>query len=421
MEDWYNELFSNANGSDFNKHEIPDHFSVSVHDGNTLLSEWDITQDLLDDGMKWINYTNSSLNVSLEFAFLHRDIVERFRDEEYLKKMIERALNDTMRYGNLSGHIESVEHSYERNFLPQMYYSQGALTVFLGAVGLFVKLREKSQARVVKVTRISYSICSIFAGILLILSEFTRNVIFAKSNHFDELKVIYILLHGAAKTLLRALVVSLKIFTVFVYGFQNLMVFRPFYFREHKKALNKWFLRLSFFQSAGFFVGLTVWAAILVFVIDHLNCIEFNRYADDLKLVMTVFAGTGYTISLILSLSFAVGFYRKNTKDLGRKDNNNIKKTMIACTVEILFDIALPIGLSFASFKCFSAALYTASIHFNEVLASVDIECGIRVRLEALDGGMSRCILVFLLLQPVVQELVFFISLLVDYCRNDSS
>ena len=100
-----------------------------------------------------------------------------------------------------------------------------------------MKLREKSQARVVKVTRISYSICCIFAGILLILTEFTRNVIFARSNHFDELKVIYIWLHGAAKTLLRALVVSLKIFTVFVYGFQIIMVFRPFYFREHKKAL----------------------------------------------------------------------------------------------------------------------------------------------------------------------------------------
>ena len=157
-------------------------------------------------------------------------------------------------------------------------------------------------------------------------------------------------------------------------------------------------------------------------MIDHLNCTEFNRHADDLKLVMTVFAGTGYTISLILSLTFAVGFYRKNTKDLGRKDKNNIKKTMIACTVEILFDIALPIGLSFASFKWFSAALnYTANIHFNEALASVDIGCGIRVRLEALDGGMSKCILVFLLLQPVVQELVFFISLLVDYCRNNSS
>ena len=101
MEEWYGELFSKANGSDFNKEEIPDHFSVSVHDGDTLLSEWDITQDLLNDGMKWIDYSNSSLNVSLEFAFLHRDIAKRFRDEEYLKKMIERALNDTLRYGNL--------------------------------------------------------------------------------------------------------------------------------------------------------------------------------------------------------------------------------------------------------------------------------------------------------------------------------
>ena len=62
MEEWYNELFSKANGTDFDKDEVPDIFKVKIHDGDTVFTEWDITQELLEHGMKWLNYTNSSLN-----------------------------------------------------------------------------------------------------------------------------------------------------------------------------------------------------------------------------------------------------------------------------------------------------------------------------------------------------------------------
>lgn len=419
MEEWYNELFSKAKGSDFDTEEVPDKFELIVKDGNTVISEWDITQDLLDDGMSWINYTNLTLNLSLEFAFLHKDIFEEFRGDESLENILEIAVNDTLKYGHLE-HGKFVYHQSEDTVLPNMYYSQSAAALFLGIVGIIIKLGEKLQARVVKVTRIYFSLWCVFAGILLFLIQYTRHIVFSKSVHAEKLKFTYILIHGASKTLLRAMILSLKIFTAFVYGFQNVMVYRPFLFREHKEALNKWLLRLSFFQSAGIFIGQTLWAAVLVFKPDHFDCILFNKRADDFKVVMIVVALFGYLISLLFSFSFTIGFYRKNTKDLGQTDIRNIKKTMIACAAEIIFDITLPIGLSFASLKCFTVALHTANKHL-EGKTLVDFECDVNIRLEALDGGISNCILSFLVLQPLVQELFFLISVLIEKFRENSS
>ena len=150
MEEWYNELFSKANGTDFDKDEVPDIFKVKIHDGDTVFTEWDITQELLEHGMKWLNYTNSSLNVSLEMAFLHKDILERFRGEESLEKILELAQNDSSKFDHLL-HWEHVSHESEGNFLPFMYYIQGAATLVLGGVGLVVKYKAESQAKVVRV------------------------------------------------------------------------------------------------------------------------------------------------------------------------------------------------------------------------------------------------------------------------------
>ena len=420
MEEWYNELFSKTNGTDFDTDEVPDLFKVKIHDGDTVFTEWDITQELLEHGMKWLNYTNSSLNVSLQMTILHKDIVERFRGEESLEKILELAQNDAWKFDHLL-HWEHVSHGSEGkwNFLPYLYYSQGAATFVLGVVGFVVKYRAEPQAKVVKVTRMSYSIWCLFAGLLLIISEFTRNIVFTQSNHFDKLKWFMTLTYGSTKILLVALIICLKMFTVVVYGFQNVMVYRPFFFREHKKALNKWFLRVSFCQSASIFVGVAVWAAILVFAFDHLSCIDVYTNTDNFKLVIIILTFFGYIVSLFLSAAFLVGYYRKSTKDLGRSDVNSIKKTMIACAVEIIFDLILPTAVKITFLACFSISLHNFRTH--GVATGFDTKCSMTGRLEALDGALSKCSIVFLALQPTVQELVFLISVLIDYCRGNSS
>ena len=262
----------------------------------------------------------------------------------------------------------------------------------------------------------SYSVWCIFAGLLLILSEFTPNIVFSRSNHFDKLKLFVTLIYGSSKALLIALIVSLKIFTVVVYSFQNVMVYRPFFFREHKKALNKWFLRVSFCQSAVIFGGLAVWAAILVFEFDHLSCIDLYDNVDDFKLAILILTGFAYIASIFLSATFTVGYYRKNTKDIGRSNVNNIRKTMIACAVEIIFDITLPTALKLSSMTCFSISLYIARNYGPG--NDFDVECSMTAMLDALDSTLSKCSIVFLALQPAVQELVFLISVLIDFCRK---
>ena len=180
MEEWFNDLFSKASGTDFNEEDVPDLFSFMVHEGDKVYAEWDITQDLLDHGMTWINYTNSSLNVSFEIAFIHRDIFEQFKNDESLEKIVELARNDSIKIGDLA-QWNYVHHVYAQPFLRLMYYLQGATTFILGAVGLIVKYRASDQTRVVKVTRMTYSVWCLIAGLLMIICESTRESVFAES------------------------------------------------------------------------------------------------------------------------------------------------------------------------------------------------------------------------------------------------
>ena len=89
---------------------------------------------------------------------------------------------------------------------------------------------------------------------------------------------------------------------------------------------------------------------------------------------------------------------------------------MIACSIKILFDFVVPLVHLIVPASCF--LFYSDLFALAENQLTFDSQCGVLVRLEALGSGLSLCSTAVLILQPIVQELVFLIFELIDYCTG---
>ena len=412
MREWYEELLSQTEGFDFTKGLIPDIFRVVVHEGDKVYAEWDITDELFEQGMARRNFTNASLDIDAELVFIHRDIKEEFHDDEAFQEMWQQALNDSAKFHNVT---TSVYHMRVGGGVYVRYYIQAALTLLIGLIGLALKVKASDQTRIVKVTKIAYSIWCIVIGILMSVFEYSRYRAFSESEDLDPASAL-ILINCIVNVLLKVCIMSLKVFTVMIYAFQNTMLYRPFFFRENKKVLSRWLLRASLGQSSAIFAGFTIWSMFLLLK-DDVNCAGIVERSDSWQIAITSMIGIGYIGSLVLSIVFTEGYYRQNTKDMGKSEANDIKKTMLACSIEIMFDFSVVIvhaasPLNFLTFDIQPASL--AQPH----LAS---KCHTLVRLSALNSrGLARDTICFLALQPTVQELFFLIFALVDHCKRRS-
>ena len=94
--EWFEDFLSKTDKSDFRQDTIPEVMELWIHDEDTVYAKWDLTQELRENGASITNYSNASLNVDLTFMFLHEDLAEKYKDDDALKKILERALNDSL-------------------------------------------------------------------------------------------------------------------------------------------------------------------------------------------------------------------------------------------------------------------------------------------------------------------------------------
>ena len=144
-------------------------------------------------------------------------------------------------------------------------------------------------------------------------------------------ETLMITISAVSPVLLKVLLISLKLFTIVVYMFQNTMIYRPFFFRRNKKTLSRWVLRISAGQSAGVFIVLIAWSVVLVFNNEDGDCHDVIDRTHEWQITVQSLIWVGYLGSLLLSLIFTVGFYRKSAKKVGGSERKNIMKTMVAC------------------------------------------------------------------------------------------
>ena len=251
----------------------------------------------------------------------------------------------------------------------------------------------------------------------MIVYECTRFHVF--SNPGSSPEMILFLINSISNTVLKALLVGSKVFTSIIYTFQNIMLYLPFFFREHKKALSRWFLLMSLAQFVGVFCTFMVWSMILIYSGDD-NCEGIVYRSNIWKSALSWLTGFGYIASLLLSIPFTLGYYRNNSKAIGRSQAANIKKTMISCSIEILFDISVLVAyLSIPGRNCFTTGV--AWLLLDQMAFDAEFNrCDMLIRLMVLDGGISVCALSVLVLQQTLQELFYLVSVLVDHCLKES-
>ena len=417
--DWFNDLLSKTDESDFEKNTVPDVFEVWVHDEDTVYAEWDLSKELRENGMAFKNYTNSSLNVDVEFMFVHEDLRDKYKDEESFKKILELTLNDSERawIDNMNATTTLTLEGSGADLYANI--ALGSLAMFFGLIGIIIKARADSPTRVVKVTRICGSLMCIFTAITSLLEEIMKRKSIlnqSKVRHFS-VQNISIFTGGVANALIKAFLISWKVFTLLIYVFQNIMLYHPFFFREHKKALGKWFLRASLSQSVLIVSGTLIWAIVLILDSND-ACDDIMSRAKIWHITLLAFGGIGFSGALILSIIFLVGYYRKNVTSLRRSEVKSIGKTMIACSIEILFDLVVVIIFLTDQVTCLSFRPY----HFFRFKFAHQpkeaSKCDMRFKWWAMDSGLSDCTMTVLLCQPILQEAFYVLSEFVTFCSK---
>ena len=289
--------------------------------------------------------------------------------------------------------------------------------MLLGLVGLAIKLMAAHCTRVVRITRMCGSIMCILTATIVILEEAMNNrAIFGQGKvyHFTA-EAASIVIGIAANALGKAFLLSWKVFTSIIYIFQNIMLYRPFLFREHKKALGKWFLRTSLVQSVTLLTYFLIWAIVLIMKTSDV-CDEIINSSRKWNLALIIVGSIGYSGSLFLSIIFVVGYYRKNTKALRQSEGKNVRKTMISCSIEVLFDLVIVLIYCTGQVPCLSFNPYHSLTFSLGNQLTETANCDISFKWTALNFGLSRCTMFFLYCQPVLQEAFFVVSELIGHC-----
>ena len=414
--EWFEDFLSKTDESDFRQETVPDVVELWIHDEDTIYAKWDLSQELREKGAAFTNYSNASLNIDVEFVFLHEDLVKKFEDDESLNKIFERSLNDSLKLGLDMNSITTLS-SGGRGVDFYLFVGLGGLAMLLGLVGLAFKSRASSQAKVVKVTRICGSLMCILTAVIVILEEAMNAEAILGREVAPHITVdaLAVVIGGAANALGKAFLLSWKIFTLIIYVFQNIMLYRPFLFREHKKALGKWFLRASLAQSVAILAGFSIWALFLILETNDI-CDDIMDHTRTWHIALVSVGSIGFSGSLLLSIIFVVGYYRENFNGLGQSEVKSVGKTMISCSIEVLFDLMIVLVYFSGQISCLSFNPY----HFLKFsLAnqpSGTAKCDISFKWWALDFGLSKCTTFILQCQPVLQEAFFVFSEVVRLC-----
>lgn len=407
---WFEELLNKADTSDLNIDL--DEFSVKIHKGDKVFAEWDITDELRETGLAFRNYTNKTLNLDAQFLFMHNDLQKQLKDEEALQNFLNAAMNSSIKE---QFNISTSMWSDPSEGVGTAQYTQAVAFLLLGMIGLFVK-QTKSQKEIVRVTRRSISFWCILVGILMALTTISEKQVYKKFLVHQVARVIFAALNSISMTITKIVMVSLKLFTATIYAFQNIMIYKPFYFREHSEFLTRWFVRVSVGQLLTLSTGLLTWALLMVFHFQ--DCRVQVDMAHAWKITLIGLASFGYLISFLLSFTFLIGRWKACIEDLGQSQRKTINKTLISCSIEILFDFMVLLAIVFYSSEvtCFR---FDSKLFLSMKQAPyLNMECDLQTKLHSLDMGVSGCAVHILIVQPFVQESYITFSEIYDRCTS---
>ena len=335
---------------------------------------------------------NDTLDVHWIFHLMDSRFKEVLGEDEVFKK-VEKICENGGKHANVTHSMVSVGFNGDYD----SYAIGFGISFFLvGILGLYFKITDKHTKPVSKFVRSCVSVWCCVQGIFLAIS--------------GSVPKLYGLAIGLA---VRICIFALKKHTIIVFTFQNILIYYPFYFEERKKKLANLLMKMTTCQwvisVCAPFIG-----AVSFILCGLKDCPAVVQVAFVKQCIYQSLLILGYIGSFISSIVYMIGFYKENKTNIistaSRK--RNIRQTMVACSVEVICDmVAIGYHLFFASTCTLNmkrANWLTVNDH-----ASRNI-CDASIKLELLDSGVPVCILWIMLVQQLVQELVFVIAVIVD-------
>ena len=115
----------------------------------------------------------------------------------------------------------------------------------------------------------------------------------------------------------------------------------------------------------------------------------------------------GYIGSLILSFIFILGHYKKNKKNLKSTQKINMRQTMAACSVEMLYDLTAVVQHIFVTTRCGPGLLeYLFRVELVQV-GFADNICNFFLKMDTFGWGLHLCTLWLMVAQQFFQETVY--------------
>ena len=343
---------------------------------------------------------NDSLNVHWILHFMDSGVKDVLGDDEVFKEA-EKLWEAGAMSANTSHAVESfISHLTIFN---RLSLGLGLSFVIVGFLGLYFKIKERSTKRASKWVKSTVSIWCCLVGICLIISEIN----FGDGGVSMPVKGLI----GLAN---RVSVFALKNHSVVVFSFQNILVYYPFYFEERKKTLTKLLVRLTFSQWAISLCVPMIFA--LAFILSSLNdCSLILSIAFIWQCIYQGILIFGYLGAFILSIIYMIGFYKENKTNISSTASRarSIKQTMVACSVEVICDLAALAYHVFFNTTC-SSDIKNLDLEATLNLSSHNM-CDVSVKIGLLNPGVAKCILFAMLIQQIVQESIFLVAVAVDW------
>ena len=350
--------------------------------------------------MARVHYENKELNIDLVVHFISNNVVEKFGDHSSWENLKEMALNTSeLKYNN----TVSVYYQ-ETPYL--LATSMAILFVIIGLVGLIIKLRNKNFTNAVKVIRCSISVWITLVGVVMTVSE---GAYFQASSQTPDMASFFVVLAAGLSCVLRVAVIAYKMFTVIIYSFQNVMIYRPFYFRQHKTGFAKWLVRSTLGQWVVTTLGyLSACLVLVCYRPGQDDCEQVLHRAHIWKISITFSTYLGFLGSMLLSLVFVVGYYNKAGVNAEGSRQAETRRTLLCCSVEILFDISVLLYIGLAADNCLTTNLSEGWYSGTDCVM-------MGYRLQSLEMGVAKCGVQVLCIQPLFQEIASLVFDLVNW------
>jgi len=305
------------------------------------------------------------------------------------------------------------------------------LVLFLtGILGLVIKFKA-IENKAIKLVKCMNSVWCIVVGFIVSIIQIVDFMYGIKGGKYSSIALNTSFIVGI---FVKISFVSYKWNAVLVYMFQNVMIFKPFFFRRCRRTLTKILGISIMLQWILMYCILYSWAIVVV-ILNAENCSYYDLKAINWRQAVFLLSIVPCMLSFGLSSAYLFGFYRENassnsevTIDETEKERRAvlIRQTVLSCGLEVISNICLISYISATMTNCFKEALQVNSPFSNSIekiaffdgsgdTVNGEVGCNYRIALEGLERG-SCAFYILMVSQPLLQELFLLVFRLKSSC-----